>query len=377
MPAGIEVRHTRTCRSSEGGRCNCEPSYRAQVWNKRDGLKHRKSFRTLAEAKAWRDEARVAIRRGALRKQISTRLREMGEAWLEDAGAGRVRNRSGDLYKPSSIRGYEKGLRLFVYPALGDARVSDLQVRDVQDLVDELDAAGVAPATIQTAVTPLRAIFGRALSRGEVSVNPTQGLRLPAVRSGKKRIASPEDAQRLLDALELADRALWATAFYGGLRRGELQALRWEDVDLANGVVHVRRSWDLVEGEVGPKSVKGRRRVPISAVLRSYLVEHKLASGRSEGLVFGESATRPFDPRKAARRADKAWEASKLERITFHEGRHTFASLMIAAGVNAKALSTYMGHANIAVTFDLYGHLMPGNEAEAAGLLDSYLCRSA
>ena len=73
--------------------------------------------------------------------------------------------------------------------------------------------------------------------------------------------------------------------------------------------------------------------------------------------------------------ADDAWTAAKLQRITLHECRHTFASLMIAAGVNAKALSEYMGHANITITFDRYGHLMPGNEEEAAGLLDAYLER--
>jgi integrase len=65
-----------------------------------------------------------------------------------------------------------------------------------------------------------------------------------------------------------------------------------------------------------------------------------------------------------------------LEPITLHECRHTFASLMIAAGVNAKALSTYMGHASVMITLDRYGHLFPGNEEEAAGLLDSYLERS-
>jgi integrase len=68
-----------------------------------------------------------------------------------------------------------------------------------------------------------------------------------------------------------------------------------------------------------------------------------------------------------------AKRVDSLERITLHECRHTFASLMIAAGVNAKALSTYMGHANISITLDRYGHLMPGNEDEAAGLLDAYL----
>ena len=80
-----------------------------------------------------------------------------------------------------------------------------------------------------------------------------------------------------------------------------------------------------------------------------------------------------FNPGRLTQRADKAWKAAELDRITLHECRHTFASLMIAAGVNAKALSTYMGHANISITLDRYGHLMPGNEEEAAGLLDSYL----
>ena len=68
-----------------------------------------------------------------------------------------------------------------------------------------------------------------------------------------------------------------------------------------------------------------------------------------------------------------AWTEAGLDRITPHSCRHTFASLMIAAGVNAKALSTFMGHANIGITLDRYGHLMPGSEEEAAGLLDAYL----
>jgi integrase len=80
-----------------------------------------------------------------------------------------------------------------------------------------------------------------------------------------------------------------------------------------------------------------------------------------------------FDYKALVQRADAAWENGELRRITLHECRHTFASLMIAAGVNAKALSTYMGHANISITLDRYGHLMPGNEEEAASLLDAYL----
>jgi len=74
------------------------------------------------------------------------------------------------------------------------------------------------------------------------------------------------------------------------------------------------------------------------------------------------------------RRADRAWSKAGLgERLRLHQARHTYASFMIAAGVNAKALSVLMGHSSIKVTFDLYGHLMPGTEAEAAALLDRFL----
>jgi integrase len=85
----------------------------------------------------------------------------------------------------------------------------------------------------------------------------------------------------------------------------------------------------------------------------------------------------PGPVRARTLRAAKAWKEAGLRGVTLHEGRHTYASLMIAAGVNAKALSTFMGHATIAVTIDLYGHLMPGSEAEAADLLGAYLARSA
>ncbi len=95
--------------------------------------------------------------------------------------------------------------------------------------------------------------------------------------------------------------------------------------------------------------------------------------GNGKGLVFGRTKSTPFEPRAITDHTEKAWKKAKLQRITLHECRHTYASLMIAAGVNAKALSTFMGHANISITLDRYGHLMPGSEAEAAQLLDAYL----
>jgi integrase len=301
-------------------------------------------------------------------------LHEAAESWLTGAKAGLVRPRSGDSYKPSALRGYEAALRDRILPDLGGARLSEIRLVDVQDLADRLLAAGLDPSTIRNAIMPLRSIYRRAVRRGEVSVNPTTGLELPAVRGRRDRIASPQEARALLEALPGEDRALWATALFAGLRRGELQALVWDGVDLADGVIRVERSWDDKSHVfVSPKSAAGKRTVPIPGILRTELIEHRLRSGRAEGLVFGATSDRPFAPSAVWRRSRRAWQAAGVAPIGLHEARHTFASLMIAAGVNAKALSSYLGHSSVTITYDRYGHLMPGNEVEAAALLDAYL----
>lgn len=357
-PAGIEAR-TRAGRTT----------YRAVAYDKRTARKLSKTFDTLAGARQWRADAIAAIGAGKLSADRGPTLRAAAEQWLRGARSGHVRNRSGDPYKPSAIRSYEANLRLRVLPDFGASRLGEIRPRDLQELVDRLAVAGAGASTITTTITPLRAIYRRAVNRGVVDRNPTHGLELPALRRGVRRFASREQAEALLAALGPSDRALWATALYAGLRRGELVALRWDDVDLAVGVIHVRRGWDSVEGEVAPKSRQGRRKVPVPGILRDYLLEHRTASGE-ELHVFGGDLPRV---RRRAEVAAERWRDHGLEPITFHAARHSYASFMIAAGVNPKAVSTFMGHANIAITFDLYGHLMPGSEGEAAGALELYL----
>lgn len=376
MAAGIETRHGRRCQSRAEGNCNCRPTYQAHVWSARDGKRIRKTFPTHAAAKAWRRDALVKIDQGTLRGAAPTTVRQGFDAWLEGARKGTVTNRSGDAYKPSAIRAYESSMRLRVLPEIGATRLADVRRVDLQDLADKFYADGLSPSTVQCTLLPLRAMYRRALARGEVAVNPTTGLELPAVRGGRDRIAPPEEAAGLLAVLPDDDRATWATAMYAGLRRGELRALRAGSVDFEAGVIHVTRGWDAKEGEIETKDRK-RRKVPIPSVLRKHLLRHVARSGRrGDDLLFGRTAALPFDTRGLSERADEAWKDAELARITLHECRHTYASLMIAAGVNAKTLSTYMGHANIAITMDRYGHLMPGNEDEAAGLLDDYLTRA-
>ena len=371
---GIEVRHARGCGVQTGEHCSCTPSYRAVVWSNRDGRRIQKTFTTEAAALTWREDARVDLRRGVLVAPRPTTLREFAETWLAGALDGSIRNRSGDRYKPSTLRGYEQALREYVLPEVGAAKLQELRRQDIQRLADDLARRSISAATLRNALLPLRAVCRRALSRGDIQVNPTTGLEIPAVRSRRTRFATPHEAHLLIEAAPPEDRVLWATAFYAGLRRGELQALRWSDVDLAGGVLRVERSWDVKAGVIEPKSFAGRRKVPIAAVLRDYLVSHRMV--RQQGLVFGREDGAPFATSTISLRASKAWKPAGLRPITLHECRHTFASLMIAAGVNPKALQTFMGHSSITVTLDRYGHLFPGSEEEAAVLLDAYLAES-
>ncbi len=108
---GIVLRHTRACLIRQGGRCTCTPAYQAQVWSPRDRKTIRKTFPSLGEARAWRQESQVAVRKGTLRALSSTTLDEAAEQWLAAAQAGLVRTRSGDAYKPSAVRAYRQALR--------------------------------------------------------------------------------------------------------------------------------------------------------------------------------------------------------------------------------------------------------------------------
>ena len=164
------------------------------------------------------------------------------------------------------------------------------------------------------------------------------------MRGRRDRIATPEEAAQLIAAAPAqATARCGPTALYAGLRRGELMALRWEDVDLAAGVIRVERSWDRSRGSDRAEVPAGKRTVPIAVVLRDHLVEHKLqhrARDRPRVRSLDDRALRrPCRSRPGLRKRGE----QRASPITLHEARHTFASLMIAAGVNAKALSTYMG----------------------------------
>jgi integrase len=378
MATGIRRRHSKGCRSRGGGRCNCAAGWEASVYLAREGKKVRKTFRHEAEAKSWRADAVAAANRGALRparrdiRTLAAGLRE----FVDGMKAGTVRPKGRVAYKPNTVRAYERALMNHIEPSrLGRLKIADVRRADVQALADELLAEGLAPGTVSNVLNPVQALYRRLIDRDALTHNPATRLDLPAKGNARpKRIASSAEAAELLAALPDNDRPLWAAAFYAGLRRGELQALRVLDVDLGASLIRVERGWDQYEGAIAPKSSASRRTIPLLALLRDHLDEHLIRTGRDGAqLVFGRTAEDPFAPPVTDQRGKDAWEAAGLQPITLHEARHTFASLMIAAGANAKAVQEFMGHSKIQTTFDTYGHLLPGSHDEVRERMDAYL----
>ena len=265
VPTGISERHSRSCALANGGdRCDCAPSYRAFVYDRRTHEIVRKTFSgsgALSSAKLWRADALSALGKGKNVTPSRRTLRQAADEWVAGAKAEppTILNRSGRPYKPSVIRGYEADLNSYVLPDLGGLRLSDVRRGELQALVDRLVGQGLSSSKVRNVIIPIRVLFRHALEREEVSANPASGLRLPNGVGRRDRAASPGEASELLAVLPEDLRAIYATAFYGGLRRGELRGLRWNDVDLAKGIIHVRRAWDDYVGEVlrNPRRASG------------------------------------------------------------------------------------------------------------------------
>lgn len=394
MAAGIVRRHSPACPALDDGRCNCGAGYEAWVYLPREGRKVRKTFKRKAEAKAWRADALSAATRGGLHPvahDARTLATALGE-FVDGMGEGTVRPKGREEYKPNTIRSYERALRVHIAPSVvGGLKVRDVQRSDLQQLADELLAAGLSVGTVSNIFNPVQAFFRRAVGRGELAMNPAEGIDLPSGTSQRPtRIASAVEVSALLAALHSDDRPVWATAFYAGLRRGELQALRCCDVDFKASLIRVERGWDQEAGAIEPKSRSGRRTVPLLAVLRRYLQSSMRSTGRTgEDLVFGRTPGEAFVASTVDNRAKGAWaafsageietanasgrEPEPLAPITLHECRHTFASLLIDAGANPKAVQQFMGHSKIQTTFDIYGHLLPGSHDEVRERMDAYL----
>src|SRR5262249_7067649 len=163
----------RACASRTGARCNCEPSYEAWVWSKRDGKKIRRTFSgkgALSAAKAWRSDSTRAVRLKKLRAPTNKTARQAVDEFLAGAETGEIRNKRKQPYKPSVVRQYRSTLERHFLPEFGGWRISDVENADLLALKERLLGEGISDSTVRNVFVPVQAIFRRAKKMGDVSI---------------------------------------------------------------------------------------------------------------------------------------------------------------------------------------------------------------
>lgn len=305
-------------------------------------------------------------------------------AYLEHWLAG-VQN----AVKPTTAKSYAEVLRWYVIPRVGAVRLSDLTPLHIRSLyADLLDhggrrGRGVSAGTVAVVHRVLRKALNDAVLWRLLTRSPLIGVQPPRRTTAEMRTWSLAEARRFLECV--ADGRLypmWALFLASGLRRGEVAALKWTDVDLDQGVLSIRRSrvsvaWQVHESQ--PKTRSSRRVVSVDdrmvAVLRAHRrrqLEERLAWGSAwtdSGFTFVTESGEPLHPETITSMFAALVGKAGVPRIRLHDLRHTSASLALAAGIHPKVVSERLGHSSVSITLDLFSHVAPGLQAEAADKL--------
>jgi integrase len=259
-----------------------------------------------------------------------------------------------------------------------------------------IDDSRLSPKTIRCYHGFLSTIFNYAVKVGEISVNPCENCTLPKMTAPKHKILSIEQAQQFLQLLDehapLKYRCFFNIAVYGGLRRGEILALRWSDIDFDNSLIHINRAvhWDKSRGYyyTDPKTAKSMRTIKLSERVM-FMLKQQHNEQLSNALNFGDYWKNTGDLVFTADNGDQMSMATPytyltkfckeydLPKISVHSLRHLNATLLINSGANPKTVQSLLGHSLASTTLNIYAHEIQSAEAAAstavAAMLDSRL----
>lgn len=287
--------------------------------------------------------------------------------------------------RPKTLVGYECLIRLYAVPALGGLLLSDVGPMDIQYLYAKLSSPerGLSGGTVVNLHLVLTQALGQAERWGLIPRNPVTGAQPPRPRRPERAAVDAELAERLLiTTAETPFRLPVALALATGMRRGEILALRWADLDADLGVARVRRTLQTARGElqfVEPKTPRSRRAVELPAFVHPYLErqrEEQLARKAScttwvdHDLVIDRKDGRPMNPDTLSSGWYRFCRKSDLPHIRFHDLRHAHATLMLLQGVHPKVVSERLGHASIGITLDTYSHVLPSMQSDAVRAFD-------
>jgi integrase len=301
------------------------------------------------------------------------------ESWLES---------SKHSVRPRTWKRRGEYVRLHLIPTIGKIALSKLTAQQVQSLYARKVEEGLSTTTVHHLHAVLHRALETALRLGLVQRNVASLVDAPRMRHHEMSTLSHEQVGTLLLTAR-GDRfeALYLLAITTGMRQGELLALRWRDVDLDNRILKVRATLQFTAAGfvfAEPKTSRSRRRIAISVYAAEALQRHRerqeqertrLGDGWTDrDLVFPNSLGKPQDGIDLLRYSFRPLlMRAGLPRIRFHDLRHTAATLLLRRGVNPKIVSEMLGHSSVAITLDIYSHVVPDMQQLAADAMDETL----
>lgn len=340
---------------------------------------------TKREAQAELRKALLELDKGTYIDASKTTLGDFLDRWLRDWAAHNVSAKTRERYAGL--------IATSIKPHLGARNLQKLRPADLASLYTKLVTAGrkggesgLAPRTVGHVHRILHRALGHAARWGERTDNPASLVEPPRVEQEEIAILGQDDIRTVL--AKLRSKPLYMIALVGlstGMRRGEILALRWRDIDFAAGRIRVEQSLEQTKEGLrfkSPKTKSGRRSITIPASVSTELKAHLrlrqeqfLAIGRGkvpdDGLVFCDENGQPLSPNAVT----KAWSASVvslgLPDVTLHAWRHTHASQLIAAGMDVLTISRRLGHGSPSITLNVYGHLFNSTDDAAARVIEN------
>jgi integrase len=332
-------------------------------------------FRTKKEAEAACAELLSKLNKGIYVEETDCTVDEFMEHFFRVYVRAQLRKRT--------IENYERVHKNYIHPALGAIKLKDLNVPMIQKMFSDMNEKGLSSSTLKTTYVVLKNALNKAVQWEMLQRNVMDKIPCPKVEKKERVTWTLEQAKQFLDMSRKRNPNYYIAfllAIFTGMRKSEILGLQWKDIDFDNNLIYIQRSLLYKKGGEyefdDVKSASSRRTIAIDSFVSAELKKHKIRQNEYK-LAFGPEYQdwnlvvttykgTPMNQRALSTELYLIQEKLGLPKIRFHDLRHTHATILLQLGANPKVISERLGHSDIGITLDIYSHVIPNMQKEAA-----------